>query len=279
MSAVNIIERPSDGLHFITDGASYTLDGRVVAFTSKTFVMPNLPAIMSSRGSAWAGPILSWEFGRRFTTFDELVEGIETAFPNLYEQHYGLFSDSGVDLIELYIGGWSHRSNSVAAYRISSFDQSGLASRADVAAELQVDVAQPFKLTKIDTRDGYVSPNLDQLALARGFGDDLSSIARMPIERLARIILELQRERSISIDPGAMPEGHYIGGFAQVTTLTNTAVTTRVVHRWTDQVGEIIQPEPIDWPVFRGALANPTAGMSRLQRDVFLRKQKKLRAS
>lgn len=46
---------------------------------------------------------------------------------------------------------------------------------------------------------------------------------------------------------------------------------TKIVALCPDEIGGHLEPEPIDWKV----LSDPTSSMSRLQRDVWLRKQAK----
>ncbi|MGY2806391.1 hypothetical protein [Bradyrhizobium sp. USDA 4506] len=47
-------------------------------------------------------------------------------------------------------------------------------------------------------------------------------------------VLELQRANPHQEDGDFC----YVGGFAQLTTVTREAVTSRIIHRWPDKVGE-----------------------------------------
>ncbi len=75
---------------------------------------------------------------------------------------------------------------------------------------------------------------------------------------------------------------HYIGGSAQLTTITPAGVQQRILTRWKeDKIGELIRPRPIDWAKWRAELEGPPAGLSRLKRQMMEKKlaKGKLRAA
>jgi hypothetical protein len=56
--------------------------------------------------------------------------------------------------------------------------------------------------------------------------------------------------------------------------LTKDEITSRILHRWPDEIGEKITPEPIDWSKWRAARA-PAIPLSRLQRERMEKKARK----
>jgi hypothetical protein len=90
-------------------------------------------------------------------------------------------------------------------------------------------------------------------------------------------MMEVQRHEE-------MDGHHWVGGKCVLTTVAEGRVTQKVVHHWVeDVVGRPIEPKPIaDWRAWRAALdaahvkSVVPEGMSRLQRDVWERKQRKL---
>jgi hypothetical protein len=164
-------------------------------------------------------------------------------------------------------------------YSINTFDQSErLAQYADEIGS-ETKFAPPFKLLHVDTTV-FIAPCLPDGAIERGFGEKpFSSVDGIPsIDEFALTLIELQRERKLALFPG-MPAAHYVGGFAEVTTLTKDRVESRVIHRWDeDQIGELITPEPIDWSKWRAELQAPLApppGLSRLKAEMWAKKQRK----
>jgi hypothetical protein len=263
MTAINFVRR-RDGLHFITDGASYLLDGTLVAIGSKVHVLEHLPAVIAIRGPTIAGPILSGVFRERYATFDALVDDVEELLPDLYERSLHLFADAQTEL-EVYIGGWSEARRRYEVYSINTYDQSErLAEYADEIG-IETKFAPPFKLLHVDT-EVFIAPCLPEGAIERGFGEKpFSSVDAIPIDAFARTILELQRERKLALFPD-MPAAHYVGGFAEVTTVTRDRVESRVIHRWDDDVvGELIEPEPIDWAEVAGRAFGTVRATGRIE--------------
>jgi hypothetical protein len=87
----------------------------------------------------------------------------------------------------------------------------------------------------------------------------------------------------VSILPG-MPERHYVGSFAEVTSLTKDRVESRVFRWWDDEIGELIQAEPVDWAKWRAerrpSPLAPPPGLSKLKAEMWAKKQRKaLRAA
>jgi len=53
-------------------------------------------------------------------------------------------------------------------------------------------------------------------------------------------VLEIQR-RHLPDWPASVNH-HVVGGFAQLTTITENSIETKIIHRWPDEVGQPIRP-------------------------------------
>ncbi len=116
----------------------------------------------------------------------------------------------------------------------------------------------------------------EKITKESGFtGFDLSAPPDEVIERL-HITIEAQRRDE---HPGL--DRHFIGGFAQLTTITPTGIEQRILTRWDeDKIGELIRPRPIDWAKWREEhlqTKQPAipAGLSPLRRRMLEKKQRK----
>jgi hypothetical protein len=113
--------------------------------------------------------------------------------------------------------------------------------------------------------------NLRRMKFSERTGFDVDASPEEVIKGL-RITIEAQRHDE---HPGL--DRHYIGGCAQLTTITPTGIQQRILTRWDeDKIGELIRPRTIDWAKWRAehSLATP-AGLSPLKRRMLEKKQRK----
>jgi hypothetical protein len=161
--------------------------------------------------------------------------------------------------------GFSAKRNAFKAFRILTHS-SDLHIDAVVGVDLDAAVhSEPFCLTELD--DAHICPAVPAekvQELCRG----RTNVGQFDAVKDGLRILNAQRELRISVLPSEPPV-HVVGGLAMVSTVTRTDVTQRVVHRWAeDCIGELITPT-------RPADVVPPVGMSKLQRDMWQRKQRK----
>lgn len=255
MTAINIV-RQEKAVHIISDGAWYAPDGFMKGFATKVFPLPNMPAVIAVRGSEiWLG-MLGVLLGRHFETFDDLVAGIEDVLPSIYEQFTDIAVASGSPDFELYIAGISKARGRSESYLIVSNE-----------SEVPEGCMSPeaFRLTDLPDITSAPFPGNDLLAEANFETDQ--AFHRDRIERDGLHLLEIQRRMTFAPVSGA-PEGFYVGGFAQLTTVSEDGVKQRIIHRFeSDRVGEMLSPEPIDWA------ARAPAPMTRQQRRAAMRRR------
>lgn len=282
MSAINFVKQANE-LHFFTDAGSYLPDGTIVGFASKLHALPHLPAVLTARGPGLSGPIFANEFGRRAVSFDALIDNIEALFEQLHDQYRDLIT-AFEQATELIIGGWSERRRAMAVYHISSASKKDLLKTEQLADGMVPMTPDPFELVELKG-DITMAPHIGPGDLEKAFGDLFQNFASVddlpPLEIFARTVMELQRERQWQMFHD-QPAAHFIGGFIQLTTVTPREITSRVIHRWSeDRAGAAITPTPIDWAAWRAqhiesrTPAMKPAGMSRLERDMLERKTRK----
>jgi hypothetical protein len=272
MSAI-ITLRQREAVHILCDGAGYDSQGTVRAVMSKAFAIPHLSAVIATRGSAVALPFIGTRLSALFSSFDELVSGIETELPKIVDDSEEFFAISGATSTELAVIGWSDQDDCGKAFTIQTGDTSD--TRAEYA---DFEQPEPYKL--VDRPDAFALPAPSaEIMRAADFRGDVDIEKLVPEIDLLQI-MQMQRESLIEFNG---QEIHLVGGLALLSTVARGGTITQcVINRWPeDKIGELIQPEPItDWKQWRTALTIKNAGgipagMSRMKREMIERKARK----
>jgi hypothetical protein len=276
MSAVNIICQPRHGcLHIVTDSASY-VDGIVDGLgCPKVLTVPAWPGAITGRGPALAGAIVGETLSCKFPTFDEAVAGAEEVLPGILERFSDIFSTPYPDRLQVVIAGWSSERRQPESY---VFNASEAAAPGATQEEIEANAHYLVGSKLVRLSNAISAPVLsEKITKESGFaGFDVDASPEEVIKAL-RITIEAQRHDE---HPGL--DRHYIGGSAQLTTITPAGVQQRILTRWKeDKIGELIRPRPIDWAKWRAELEGPPAGLSRLKRQMMEKKlaKGKLRAA
>ncbi|MEH2468976.1 hypothetical protein V1281_001768 [Nitrobacteraceae bacterium AZCC 2161] len=216
MSAINVIVQ-SNAAHLLTDGAGYNADGTLMAIGPKVSLIPHLSCAVAIRGPQSACPILSELVGISAATFDGLRAGIGDLLRRAAEAYSPLFQQCqlGPDF-EAVVAGISE-TEGPCAFMVPSHSRFG---------------TEPF--TVVPTEGLTCTPNNADILAA--------IVASLPAEcgaddldpaKHGLAIMEIQRAYLIA-NNGI--DGHFaaVGGFAQLTTVTDGAVMSRILHRWPD---------------------------------------------
>ena len=273
MAAINVI-RQKHAVHIISDGAFCDNSGIVCEIGPNAFALPHLPAALAIRGSTHFMPFLVHRLSRECRTFDDLLAKIvRTA----YEVHLSFpmaFGSLAYGAIEpdfdLVIVGWSKAAAAPASYLVSSHDRliaPGLTATAWQLLELpEILVAPPiteagptvhFYGRRRDSGSQEIPsppPGQTEFLPVRA-GESLPSSRtagwRVPdsaeafrVEIDAIPLLHAQRMSPRELDP-RFGRGfiHVVGGFIQVTSVTDRAVNSEILHWWPDPVGRRIEPK------------------------------------
>jgi hypothetical protein len=224
--------------------------------------------------------IIGQELSRTFQTFDALLDGGAARLRRLVEQYDEFFPPE----LEMIVAGWSGARDEPEAYVINTCDQTpdGIdPEQLDALRSSGKDIylPEPFQFCRLP--NAVTGPMLTGDIEARsGFGGiDVNDTPQNVIAAL-RFAIECQRH---DIPPSIIPGGgtHFVGGLAQLTTVTPDEIAQRVLDRWPDKIGEAIQPGPIDWPKWRAERVSRKVaesvpdGLSRLQRERLMKKARK----
>jgi hypothetical protein len=223
MSAANVIVQ-RNVVHLYTDGAAFDADGNVIWIGSKVSLCPNIPCAIAFRGSAMVSGILAAEIeGASGGSFDRLRKEIGGRLLECSKRYTSYFQSCewGPEF-DVVVAGWSE-TDGPSAYRVSSHEQYG---------------------------DAWVVQGLDGLSCLPG--DESIRL------RMVEIVKDVaDTEELLPLDHGLAimqaqraPVSHFggrshtvVGGFCQLTSITRAAISTRVLHRWPDQIGSAI-PRP-----------------------------------
>ncbi len=212
----------------LTDGGVFDPDGRLMALGSKCWAFPHLKMAVSFRGQTiFVAPVIE-EIGRLGGDYDEVRERLPTVFRESYERQIAaaraLFAAQGQTIppalgleYDVIVVGWSKAKGS-DIYAISNYD------RGDGIAPWEVaDLAPVAPLPSTDLM-------MDKL---KKTSPDL-----IGIEKYCRIVGDEWRKINFS-SAGGEPV-YLIGGFLQLTTVGPELITTRIIHRWPDKIGDRI---------------------------------------
>jgi hypothetical protein len=156
----------------------------------------------------------------RFATFDDLADGFAAMFLQITNIHAKVLGRADHPDMELIVGGWSSERDCAELYIIHNHDKSGLSA---------------WTLTPV--LSGYVSPCDEALiGRLRSDGIDIAS-DDFDASTDGLRVMQSQRDRKWDYGHGTIMA---VGGFCQLTTLTRNAITTKILHRWSDAIGERI---------------------------------------
>lgn len=271
MSACNILfQKRRRAVHMMVDGAGYDLDGVIKYIGQKAYALPTLHAAVSTLGVGLAGLFIPIDLTRRFSSFDEMADGLQTAAPSIYSEIIAS-SEAPINDVTLNIIGWSTREDGPASYMLKMNEPAREEELSFRDAQHHKEYgegafvnAPAFKLERTDfstinpppyrplNKIGF--PNYD---LSEDIGDQVENVELDLLH-----ILEAQRRRKFAVRPGC-ESAHKVGGLALVTSVTADGIFQKIVHRWTeDQIGEPIAPMPIDWKEWRAQITTLSAAKS-----------------
>lgn len=218
MTAINII-RDAEAVHVFTDGASYRGDGTLGAVVQKVWPLAHLNAALVCRGPHTLGPLLVQRAGAVFGSFDELAQGLADLARSVSMESADIMRlcEIGAEF-ELFLAGWSTGSNAPASYVVASHDRY---CEPWTLAELGPVAIAPFDEHLAE----WCEINLDRLMAS-------TSMASLAVELM-------EAQRGIRAQHGSSgPTIAGVGGFCQWTMIGEQTITTGIVKRWPDKLGE-----------------------------------------
>lgn len=242
MSAINGFVR-SDAAFLLTDGLSYFKGIPDDVNLNKAHRLYRLNAVVAATGPAQFG---EWLSGRlAYTSFDNLIKTAEFQITHHF-QRYAREYRGGDAVSCVVLAGWHEKENRPAIYSIELetagtpkallIRQNAEFSEEHVAASL---TELPIISMPPPSREDFQAAGYDLLA----------DLEKVDPESYLLHCMEIQRRKRFD-------GRHVVGGLAQLTTITASGLTQRVVHVWPeDQPGKRIEPVPIDWSAWRAERA------------------------
>jgi hypothetical protein len=236
MTAIGITAQKRFGLiHLLGDAAIYTPQHGVEAFGTKVFPIPHLPAAVTSLGNSHATVLFGHALSQSHS-FDRLVESAPDVIPALIAA--GDWQVGG----QVIIAGISEtRGPESYMFRLND-ELPATNTREDVEASSYWG-SNAGTLIKLGDIVMSPVPTLQDVIAADFEGIDADADPDTVIWSMSKH-LEMQRHMTLPADIGG------IGGFAQLTTISPYGITQRVLHRWPDEIGGFLRPEPVDWVVW-----------------------------
>jgi len=223
MTAINII-RQKAAVHVLTDGAGYSPDGTFTFRMQKVFPLAHLKAVIAVRGSPLFGPMFAHHASVRASGFEHLVSLTPAIAREEVDKVPGRFERE----FDLIIAGWSQACGP-ASVALCSHSRHGF---------------EPWQVIDLDVIS--LSPSSERITaeLAVAYPKGVEPDDFDPIVDGLRV-LEIQRQNPVehaweSAGPVTQPA---VGAFAQLTTVTADAITTRIIRRWPDEIGQPLGAE------------------------------------
>ncbi len=241
MTAINIAcLRHLQCVHLVTDTAHYNAETGVIhKFATKVHPVPEWPGIVTGRGISTATKLLAAALAERFKSFDDAVERLVGAFPEIADDIIG------AETYELIIAGISKVRGIPEAYVFHASDEAP--EGCTEADRLDPSKIMPAAMQLVRLPDlvaGPVPPQ-EMLRAAKfqpirltGDSDDVISGLRH--------VIEMQRR---SLYPGV--SGSRVGGRAELTSILPFGIKQTVITEWCDKEGEPINLDEIDWDAWR----------------------------
>jgi hypothetical protein len=235
MTAINVI-RQASAVHILSDGVFCNPEGIICEIGPNVFAFPHLPAALAVRGPTLFMPFLVHRLGRECQSFDDLVARVVSV---ALEVHISIpmtlgFGDVKPDF-DLVAIGWSSKKGKTESFIVTArqhTDRDELGNNTWRLIELpDVVIAPPVDMAQVRLLNWKVPES------AEAFQPDTDGIRLLEAQRLSQFPMNSQNSNE--------GRGSLVGGFVQLTTVSANGVTSNVLRRWPDKVGQRIEPNRI----------------------------------
>lgn len=212
--------------HVFTDGAGYDQNGKLLQFLTKAYPVPQARLVVSTRGHGIATAAL----GSLFGSMQSLDEARDRAIGTLEfaESHLGhvwqLSADRGA--VQVVVAGLDSEGRP-AAFTLANCD-----CGPDVPAWKVV----PIEGLAVMPSTPQIAPEIMGLIDGKRSFDDITDADCVEIMEVVR------RHRLPVIGRDDLAAVYAIGGFIQATSVSAEGISTRILRRWPDRIGERISP-------------------------------------
>ncbi len=210
LSLINVI-RGDDEIFVYTDGATYLPDGTLIGSGPKISLAPHLPAVISSRG-----PMLLHEAFTGLAGQFDSYDTIKASAASIAAEAIKFLPQQDVRGGQIVVAGFTN----------DGLADSYCVQRNDTGFEVQ-------QLGPVFMRPADIDFSIEAVAARRL---EVASNSETVVIGLC----EMQRFMPCPVDGGAVP---IVGCFLQKTVIRKSGITTSVIKRWSDILGEKIRPE------------------------------------
>jgi hypothetical protein len=211
MTACNIFIAPHEARIF-TDGAWLREDGALDHCRPKVLLVPHLHAVITTQGGSDLPALIGPHFERLFATFDDMVAGASAFMrepPEALRPYLSMpvFARQRVALV-----GYSEEAGRMRGFYLQSMEEAGLPAWEVAPVDQWVSPPAPASEARLHPNGGLISPSLavEMMEEQRGFVWDIGNGTEVPS----------------------------VGGFCQMTVVTQDEITTGILWRWPDRIGE-----------------------------------------
>lgn len=233
MSAVLVI-RGENMITVFSDGGMYESrsDLRLTGMKSKVHKLAHLSLVFGGLGRAALVSLIDHNHSHDWRSFDHCVEVFRSNAIEEFDREIRIIfnemqrgvheRDEDRDVIGmLFLGGWSDVRQRFETYTLS----------------IDSDESTPVK-ELIPAAEAIYFPVPDAASL-QAVGFDPADVRFGDFDEAPLRFMEAQRETEVEF---SKTRGHIVGMFVEQTILTRDFIHNRIVKRWPDRIGELIQP-------------------------------------
>lgn len=211
MTACNIFVTAEEARIF-TDGAWLRPDGTLDHCRPKVLMLPHFPAVIATQGGSELPALIGPHFERLFASFDEMVAGAAAFMRNPPEALARILAMPVFKIERVFLIGYSEEAGSVRGFYLQSVDAPGLPAWETSPFSRAVSPPAPECESILRPEGGLIYP---QFAIK---------------------MMEEQRRFTGDIGNGTVVRA--VGGFCQMTVVTRDEITSGILARWPDRIGE-----------------------------------------
>ena len=170
----------------------------------------------------------------------------------VYDEVLYALAQSQETEVDILLAGWSEERNRAESYMLSSSDMHGF---------------DPWEFHEAPAV--VAGPVPTDEALARVGIDVTQNPETVDPVSMGLKVFEAQRSMTFPATTAGGEEFHLVGGAAVMTQITRDGITQKIIHKWDDEIGQPITPEPLR------KIADTSQALNRQQRRAMERAARK----
>ena len=223
----------------LTDSSLYTPDGKIVGFECKAYPVASWTGAITGRGNTW-GMVTALALAEAHGSFDEFVARSAPLIEREHKVALEVGTLQGQSIIEVHVAGWSEQRDRAEAYVLTSPTPFTEEDRPTYVWRSLYGEEEGTFYHALSALQGWqlhrqgAEPNVD-------FTAETFDPLRHGVP-----LMEAQRRKGANAALGDHGGRHVIGGDLWLTVVDRDGVRQDIIHSWLDEIGEPIQPAPLD---------------------------------